>query len=1142
MKTETQIKSIIEEFKRLKAPMHVLENFQVFLSSYQEHSMNIVNIDSVFVSFYEQLKTINEKYIYDIDHLFQSKQENTEKFSIEKETQRTKYVESLNQFDQDYVKQKKEIELKYQEEKRQLNNDIKAYENEKNKHETIINKQISEIKKIYELKVLQIEQDSNIKENEAKTKYVGMIHTIQEDINAQEKEFDTLHTQYLKNRETESTSHDTDYIDIKSHYNIVNKTLNKYINSLKQKRNDALALVDNKLQESLIPIENSILQKEEKIKKLKNERLLKREKEIKNLQERKLVETERYKDNQNKIITQTSEAVSILNSKLSNYREITTEKKRKIVRDFQTKSMSSKNETIQKNRQLTQLDNDLNQLIIKTRKEIKYKKAEGQLLLFELNKNYQILIADIEFLIKKELYDTTYDLKKYDIELKQHHELLQEQQQKLQEQRHFYQDSIEAAYQKDVLSFETQINLASQSQERDLGQLVLDASIDITHIDKNILEIQSIHTRKILKLQHQIDLHQLQFDNTIQTILLNKNQLLDQASRTRDLDLEELQLRLDLKQETFDEQTANFKHQLETLFIHYEKDLFHHENRYEYQKENHKLTHEYKSLKRQYTLNEYNDRVSLRKFHLDFSRSEHIIDIHIDLFYTFIQKIFDVQFQHVSLLNLSVQLLEQTFHYHENPETMRHMIDIVQTLNSELQLSFKSSLKMLKETFIDAYQTHFENARNVVLQMHYKDAKIMNKHTIDNLQKEKAELVKKKYEFEVAMKQSSTTKDDLALKRIEKAYNKINTDINSIEDQIKQHTHQADADFNIFKSKFNLWIQKKFTHITHIISKIEKTEQSTMHFFDMTLQQNRKLSQTLYYTNQIIFGVTKSIQKQYMKYIEQQQLKMYPIYQLLLNYQKDMKRALHDEKQNKTILIENSIHDWEQKQQQHQLSFDQENNFSRRTFRESIVAKKNAVELKIANYHRDFQEAKDKRLRSIQRLENLLQSFASKKTLTLDTLEVNQQAIVEQEQHKLNHHIQQLLTRQQKIMDNFDAETLKKQQDYDEKILHALSSIEQRLVKYLTSVSKLREVYKDKMIDKTLHETKINQNYKKRLVILKQKTSRLITEHKKEKRLHLIQLDKHEKREQVLLHKKHQSIEFWLKKSYQFKIKTLDFN
>jgi hypothetical protein len=52
----------------------------------------------------------------------------------------------------------------------------------------------------------------------------------------------------------------------------------------------------------------------------------------------------------------------------------------------------------------------------------------------------------------------------------------------------------------------------------------------------------------------------------------------------------------------------------------------------------------------------------------------------------------------------------------------------------------------------------------------------------------------------------------------------------------------------------------------------------------------------------------------------------------------------------------------------------------------------------------------------------------------------------------------------------------------------------------------------------------------------------MISVHKKEKRLHLIHLDKHEKREQTILNKKHQSIEFWLKKSYQFKLKSLDFN
>jgi len=119
---------------------------------------------------------------------------------------------------------------------------------------------------------------------------------------------------------------------------------------------------------------------------------------------------------------------------------------------------------------------------------------------------------------------------------------------------------------------------------------------------------------------------------------------------------------------------------------------------------------------------------------------------------------------------------------------------------------------------------------------------------------------------------------------------------------------------------------------------------------------------------------------------------------------------------------------------------------------------------------------------------------------------------------------------------------MKQHQTLDDKINHSLQLIEQRLVKYLASVTKLRENFKEKMIDKTLHENKLRQNHKKRVLTSKQKTSRLIATQKKEKRLHKIHMDQHEKREQSILNKKHQSIEFWLKKSYQFKIKTLDFS
>ncbi len=392
------------------------------------------------------------------------------------------------------------------------------------------------------------------------------------------------------------------------------------------------------------------------------------------------------------------------------------------------------------------------------------------------------------------------------------------------------------------------------------------------------------------------------------------------------------------------------------------------------------------------------------------------------------------------------------------------------------------------------------------------------------------------------MKQFSNVKDEQALKRIEKAYSKINSDLETIEQDIHHATNQAHHAFEQFKIKFLQWTNKKFNHYQHIIKKLTKTEQYSNDFFNHIETQTQKLSQTLYYTNQVIFGMTKSAYKQYHKLIELMQIQQPHIYQKLLNYQYDMQQALIQEKHSKTTLIQQVIDIWQANQDQLQTSYDQELNFSRRTFRENIVAKKNEAEHKITQYHREFNEARDKRLKTIQKLETSLQQFASKKTTTLETLEFNQTAMVEQETLKLSQQEQILISDQVKSIDSLQQNHLKKQHQYDEKITNALNSIEQRLIKYLSFVSKFRETYKEKMIDKTLYESKLRQNHKNRVLHSKQKTSLLISNHKKEKRLHLIQLDKHEKREQIILNKKHQSIEFWLKKSYQFKLKSLDFN
>ena len=77
--------------------------------------------------------------------------------------------------------------------------------------------------------------------------------------------------------------------------------------------------------------------------------------------------------------------------------------------------------------------------------------------------------------------------------------------------------------------------------------------------------------------------------------------------------------------------------------------------------------------------------------------------------------------------------------------------------------------------------------------------------------------------------------------------------------------------------------------------------------------------------------------------------------------------------------------------------------------------------------------------------------------------------MVEQETLKLTQQEQTLISDQVKSIDSLQQNHIKKQLQYDDKITNALNSIEQRLIKYLSFVSKLRENYKEKMIDKTLY-------------------------------------------------------------------------
>ncbi len=1142
MNVKMQKQVILDELNRLKTTDHILKEFQDFFARADQQLGDTFNKNTVLQPFYDVLSGINDKYLYDVQHLEQSNNENDEKIKLEKKQLRETYIYDLKQLDKDYIDQKKSIEKKYQEDKQQLLEDIKSYENEKNKEDNIIFKQIQQIKKTYEKLVKDIETTTDKDIVETRQEYDDKIQTIQEDIHSRIKAHEKAYQQLIDHRDKESKSHDNDYIVIKSHYNVLNKSLNNQINILKQKKNDALVSLDKKYASLINPLDTRSSYLTKQVEKQKLERIRKRDIEIQHLNEKKQLETTKFKEKRKKTIAQSAESVSILNSKLSNYRELTKDKKRKIVRDFQTKSLSSKHETHQKNRVLTQLDNYLNQFILRTRNDIKQKKSEGQLLLFELEKNHQTLIADIDFLIKKEIYVSQYDIKLMDMMLKDDHDKLKEQKQRLIQDKDFYKTMVEAAHSKDVYQYETQMTLATQTQERDLGQLALDASIDVTYLDKALLDNKSSHEKEILYLQQDIEFLQFQLNKAIANIQLKQSQALDKASRNRDLDLEACQLRTELKQETFEEQTASYKHQLDALLIQYQKDMYQHESEYEYQKETLKTSFDYKLSKKDLILNEYQQRVVLRRFQMDFNRSENVLDAHVSVFYKWIQHIMNRRLTDGEIFVKGIQLLEYTFQYHEHPETMRQMIELIKTYLETLNEKQISFIKLLLKTYQDMYHEHFENAKYVVLNMHKKDAYRMQDRDIQKLTQDKNNLMKKRYEYEVLMKQNNVSQDEQQLKRIEKFYAKVTRDINHIDQLIASRSTNTEKHILSFEHKFQQFLKKKFVYHTNIINKLEKSASIFTDIQSFTMQELQNLSQTMYYSQQVIFNMTKSVKKQYHKFVLNQQHLLQNIYQDLISYRENVNGVIHQEEQSKTQQLESLIYDLEMKQSHLLHVYDDEQSVLRRNFRESLVEKKNDTQQQLSINHRSFQELKDKRYKTIVKLETQIQQFSDKKTFTLDTLDVNQKATHDLESQKILIQEQSLLSKHQKLIDQFEQNFLKQHQTFDEKMNHSLQLIEKRLVKYLAFVSKLREIYKEIMIDKILHENKLRQSHKKRVLASKQKTSRLIATQKKEKRLHMIQMEQHEKREQSVLNKKHQYIEFWLKKSYQFKIKTLDFS
>lgn len=357
-----------------------------------------------------------------------------------------------------------------------------------------------------------------------------------------------------------SKTNDGAYLTIKNTYSQLSISLNKKINELKKKYQSALAVLEKEHQERLKPIMQSIDELKMNYQDAQRKSLQNYTEKMSSLNVIFDVQKSAYESKKDRIIHEGNDAITLLNSKLSTFKETTQKDKLSKAREMRDdiKSLEDEKDRIDQtkilNQMLNQFDNDLNKQILRTNRDIINKKKETQKKLYELDQKHLREIN--EWRLKKVLYE--YE-KKQDfakIDLNYNHNLsASELMQKSEDLTYTYQkEMLLQQHNMDLLPLEFQLSIAAAVQERELNLLANDAHVTIAsfkHAEALLdyeqkKEITMIElTRHIEKTRYEADLRVLNASTQLE---------LEKEKIKRDYTLAEQELRIELQNALYNKQ------------------------------------------------------------------------------------------------------------------------------------------------------------------------------------------------------------------------------------------------------------------------------------------------------------------------------------------------------------------------------------------------------------------------------------------------------------------------------------------------------------------------------------------------------------------------------------------------------------
>ncbi|AUD62989.1 hypothetical protein BK010_05075 [Tenericutes bacterium MO-XQ] len=455
--------------------------------------------------------------------------------------------------EQDKLALKETYEDKLKKLEQQLKREISQFEKEK-----------ATARKLYQEQSNDIEKEKKDTQSSLETNYKKKI----EDVNLAIENFQKEKTEALidndKETQTVKDANDQTYLTIKNNYHLLTTQFNTAINKLKKAHDKAKNTLKKEHQKKIDPVHAKLEELNTEYQQTVDKTKKDHQQQLLDLDEAFNVQKTTYEEKKQRIVHQSNETITLLNSKLSAFREAIHKEKIIQSRAYREKMKHADDPHVKEkiNHNLTSvlrgLDNDLNKQILRTQKDITMKQKELQQKLYQHDINHLKEMND--WRLKRDFlaYDYKQDIAKIDLNFN-HNLLASKKHLNLLEETYKYQlHVLNMTLKNDLLRLEIQLQIQSHIQERELNLLNNDQHLASYLSKLKTAEIEHDYACKIEKENVKAIVAKLDFESETQFLQISTQLELEKMKSKRDFTISEQDMRREIAESVFEKN----KHQI----------------------------------------------------------------------------------------------------------------------------------------------------------------------------------------------------------------------------------------------------------------------------------------------------------------------------------------------------------------------------------------------------------------------------------------------------------------------------------------------------------------------------------------------------------------------------------------------------